>query len=365
MRLAGVLLLVPAVGGVRARTLAEAPADREPRVGHADAVRAVAWSPSGSRLASAGADAKVILWDTATGAVVRVIEGHEDEVTAVAFSPDPSPASGQGSLRPAGAGSGQAGQAGRWLATGSLDGTARLWEATTGAERHKFGGHTGPVTSVAFSSDGGWLVSGSWDGTIKFWDTETGQELRSLSEHANSVQAVAVSPDGSLVASGSWDRTVRLWYASDPSPDAAGSGQGGKELSAIVGHKGPVASVAFSPDGRWLVSGSWDRTVKIWEIESGREVRTLAGHADSVQSVSISPDGLWIASASADGTVRVWEAATGREVHTLRGHGGPALAVSFSPTGRRVATGGYDTTVRIWETATGREVRKLSAFSGQ
>jgi WD40 repeat protein len=177
--------------------------------------------------------------------------------------------------------------------------------------------------------------------------------LRSLEGHTHWVLAVAVSPDGRTIVSGSDDRTVKVWEA-----------ESGRLLRSLEGHTGGVNAVAVSPDGRTIVSGSDDRTVKVWEAESGRLLRSLEGHTDLVRAVAVSPDGRTIVSGSDDRTVKVWEAESGRLLRSLEGHTDWVLAVAVSPDGRTIVSGSRDRTVKVWEAESGRLLRSLEGHTG-
>jgi WD40 repeat protein len=210
-------------------------------------------------------------------------------------------------------------------------------------------GHTDSVCSVAFSPDGKILASGSWDDTIKLWDVATGTLLRTLQGHTDLVWSVAFSPDGKILASGSgWpDNAIKLWDVAT-----------GTLLRTLSGHTDFVRSVAFSPDGKILASGSCGKRegylcvqgeIKLWDVATGRELRTLAGHTDFVCSVAFSPDGKILASGSRDKTIKLWDVATGRELRTLAGHTSDVLSVAFSPDGKLLASGSWDKTIKLWD----------------
>ena len=267
---------------------------------------------------------------------------------------------------------------GKRLVSGSQDNTVKVWDAQTGQETLTLKGHTGAVRSVAFSPDGKRLVSGSQDGTVKVWDAQTGQETLTLKGHTLWVTSVAFSPDGKRLVSGSQDCTVKVWDA-----------QTGHESLTLKGHTGGITSVAFSPDGKRLVSGSQDGTVKVWDAQTGQETltlkghtgrftsvvfswdaqtgqetRTLKGHTGKVYSVAFSPDGKRLASGGYDNTVKVWDAQTGQETLTLKGHFGPVRSAAFSPDGKRLVSGSYDSTLKVWDAQTGQETLTLKGHAG-
>ncbi|KAL3599804.1 hypothetical protein FPOAC2_04032 [Fusarium poae] len=165
---------------------------------------------------------------------------------------------------------------------------------------------------------------------------------KTLEGHGDSVTSVVFSADGQRLASGSYDKTVKIWDA------ATGACE-----QTLEGHGHWVSSVVFSADGQRLASGSCDNTVKIWDAATGACEQTLKGHGDSVTSVVFSADGQRLASGSYDNTVKIWDAATGACEQTLKGHGDSVTSVVFSADGQRLASGSYDNTVKIWDAATG------------
>ena len=176
-----------------------------------------------------------------------------------------------------------------------------------------------------------------------------------LTGHSNSVSSVAISPDGQTLASGSSDNTIKIWNLST-----------GQEIRTLMGHSYGVWSVAISPDGQTLASGSGDNTIKIWNLSTGQEIRTLTGHSYGVSFVAISPDGRTLASCSgdrADNTIKIWNLSTGQEIRTLTGHSYGVTSVAISPDGQTLASGSggsADNTIKIWNLSTGQEIRTLS-----
>jgi WD40 repeat protein/serine/threonine protein kinase len=258
------------------------------------------------------------------------LEGHGALVWSVVFSPD-----------------------GKRLASGSEDGTVRVWGAVGGQPILAWKAHTGYVSGVAFSPDGKWIASAGEDRTAKIWDAASGENIRTLKEHTGSVWGVAFSPDGKRLATASHDGTVRLWDV-----------EGVQQPLVLTGHSDLVKSVAFSPDGKRLASASKDRTVRVWETATGQEtLPPLKGHTDEIYSVAFSPDGKRLASASWDHTVRVWDAANGREMLNFRRHSERVFSVAFSPDSKRLASASFDRTIKVWDAASGEEALSLKGHA--
>ncbi|MBD3885445.1 serine/threonine protein kinase [Phormidium tenue FACHB-886] len=234
-------------------------------------------------------------------------------------------------------------------------------------------GSTGASTSSSSDSSGRgssrrlWL----WGGAIALlaaagygsWHSYSLQQLsprieqasliRSLDGHSSFINALAISPDGKTLISGSADQTIKVWDAAT-----------GAELKTLSGHTSFINALAISPDGKTLASGSADLTVRIWDLASGSLLATLSGHKGFVNALHFSPDGQTLASGSADKTIKLWELATGKELRTLNGHTGFINSLDISPAGQTLVSGSTDQTIKVWELATGKELRTLSGHAG-
>jgi WD40 repeat protein/uncharacterized caspase-like protein len=252
--------------------------------GHTNLVTTVTLSAAGNRLISGSGDNTLKLWDCRTGRLIKTLSGHSGWVLAIALSPD-----------------------GKTLASGSADGSIKLWNLETGQERWTLTGHLGWVRSVAISPDGAFLVSGSDDQMLKLWSLKTGELLETFSGHGDRVSFVAFSPDGQKLVSASTDQSIKLWHLKKrkllrsltPScPDDSADCDNSLSDSAPLG-------IALSPNGKWIASAHGCR-IELWHLDRGKRFRTLVGHRDRISAIAFNPNGKLLLSGSDDHTIRVW-----------------------------------------------------------
>ncbi len=306
-------------------------------------VHAVAFSPNGELLATAGNDKSgyVHIWNAKTGALVRTLKGHRDDVLSVVFS-----------------------NSGDRLLTASYDKTARLWDVATGNELRQYLGHNWWVWSAEFSPDESHIVTASQDGTAIVWGAQSGRPERTFRGHTGPVYAAAFSPDGASVVSGGYDNRLLIWKPAEVQPFDYASAVSGGEIAppkyrALEGHTAPIRSVAFAPNGKMVLSAGHDNTVKLWDFATGKLVKSLRGHGGWVRSAAFSPDGHWVLSGSHDYEAKLWSIAGYEEVRVfqgrvLAGHADAVLSAAFSRDGREIVTASRDRTAKTWDFATGK-----------
>jgi WD40 repeat protein len=400
------------------------------RMRHGDVVNVVVFSPDGKRLASASRDATVKIWDLGNGRELRTYRGSKDPVRALAWSRD-----------------------GRWIAS-SAGNEIHLWNPEDGKLKTSLKGHEKPVSTVAFSPDGQTLASGSDDTSVRLWNVEQGTETTNLNAdldkkskaqiycvtfspngklvaavngngqlqvwnpnlekakrlvsgwdahpsstayqvlfgkdtsvifssgsdnkakqwiglgpdgenlpghprptpiegHTNNVTALAVTRDGKFLATGSSDKTIRLWDLSGASPRLA---------RVFQGHTEEVSTLAFSPDGQTLASGSNDQSIRLWRVSLSDEHQNYAGHTAYVWTAAFSPDGKLFADAGADKIVYIRDTA-GKVLHKLEGHTAPVTALAFSGDSTKLASVGGDQVVRVWDAKEGKLLKELKGHT--
>jgi WD40 repeat protein len=369
---------------------------------HDGVVRSAAFSSDGRRIVTASDDKTARVWDVQTGKQIAVLTGHTARVRDAAFSPN-----------------------GRYVLTASDDKTARLWDSRTGELVRTLEGHTEAVRGAAFSPDGERAVTTSLDHSARVWSVETGKPSAVL-EHDDVVSSAAFSPDnrriltvsGDNTTAGIWDAQTGERIAPLPGQTAAFSPDGhsivtsdgdaariwnadrGEFAMVLRGHRSRVTSAVFSPDGRYVLTASDDKTARLWSArtETNTQMAVLAAHMGSVRSAVFSPDGRRALTAS-DNSVRLWDAEAGRQIaaftrmglgsaafgpdgrlvavpdgntvvvrdantgeredRVLKGHSAAVRSAAFSSDGRRIVTASDDRTARVWDVQTGGQIAVL------
>jgi WD40 repeat protein len=302
---------------------------------HGGDVRKAVYSPDGRELATAGMDGTAKVFDAATGQGLLTLSGHSEFLFGIAYSPD-----------------------GKRLATSSHDKTAKVWDAQTGQELltlskagHGYGivgGQWTGILDVVFSPDGTRLASAGADGTAVIWDASTGQELLTLSNHGIGLTTLAFSPDGTrLLTASDTDPAVDLPETGEPDARATMWDLAtGQEIFSVV-EPVRIWSLAFDKDGGRFATGAFGGVLRLRDAATGQKLLELPGHASTIADIRFSPDGQTIATGSGDGTAKVWDAETGKELATLTGHTVIVSGVAFSPDGTRLATASRDGTMRV------------------
>ena len=429
-------------------------------LGHTESVRSVTFSPDSTTLASNGGDGTLQLWDVATATHIKTISRSAQSVYMLRFTPDgqtlvsqnghknihvwdvvsgkvksriKTPSSLTMALSPDG----------NTIASGGFKGL-HLWDVATGEQIAVLGGQTDSLRSIAFSPDGNTIASGEYD-NLFLWDVESGERIKSITGHTDGMSGVTFTPDGNTLVSTSrskvllWDYTIgeykkmiygghwtyytdlnlhpdgnmlacadslslHLWdlytathIAALPNRQPGGrntatgrfnsiafSPDGTYLLAAsndktihvlylartyvdsLVGHTDAVNSIAFSQDNHLLVSGSNDQTVRLWDFDNRSNIATFIGHTDKVLSVAVTPDARTVASGSEDNAIRIWDVATGNSFEIQTDHTRGTANLEFSPDAKTLLSCGSwgDPILQIWDVATGEQKKIITDHTG-
>lgn len=282
---------------------------------HLSPISGLVITSDGELVAAGSLEGKIRVWRTATALEQATFGDHQKPIRSLAISGDD-----------------------QWLLSGDAAGVVALWELKTGRERLRVHHGDGRVFAVAFSPDGSRFATGSEDATVKLWDAANGRELRTFQGHSNWVQTLAFTPDGKTLITSGVDALYVFWDVET----------GDKKFTAAAPLLSGIVNLAVSRDGRYLAAGAIDRNVELRRVSDGEVIKILGGHEDFAHHLAFSPDGRTLVSASAD-QARLWDLETGRLLTKFKAHDDNIGGLVFSPDGKSLYSGGGDKRVRRWE----------------
>ena len=296
------------------------------------AITAVAFSPDSTQIATGGYH-EVLIWDVASGKLLKRLQGLPERTYAIRYSPDR-----------------------RWIATASgtpaQAGLVRLWDAATGEAVRDLVEIDDSIFGLAFSPNSKLLAAAGCDRTIRIWDLATGKLAKSIEDHADWVLDLDFSPDSTRLVSGSRDKTSKVFDVAK-----------GESLVTFPEHTDAVYAVAFAKDGQSIATAGGDKVIKVWNPGAeAKKIRDIGGHGMAIFRLQFTADGKQLLTCSADKTARAFNPADGQQIRALQGHTDWVYAATFSPDGKLIATGSWDGEVRIWNAADGAAVKNFVAM---
>jgi len=313
----------------------------------------IEYSPDGKFFASGSLDGTIKIWEALKGKNVKILKGHYGSVWTISYSPD-----------------------GKHLASAGEDKYIKIWDLTSNSEIKSLRGHNGRINSISYSPDGKFIVSGSVDSTLKIWESSSGRLVNVLKDSYCEVNSLDYSPEGKYIASGSSDGTIKIWESSSGREIETFKGYSGYSINYSIDGK----HIAGSSDHAHEYSNSikiWKvtkskifKTVISWIFSSQqykldrwewlREFITLDGHHAEVNYISYSIDGKYLASGSSDKTIKIWDLSNGKALYTLEGSSDKITSICYNPDGKSLVAGCADSTLRIFNLSEDRVISNIS-----